>query len=85
VAQVAANPAPESGGGNIDASKVNAQDCTAQTAGMPSAGGGWWADQQGLISPTLLVLVMLALGTGALWNWGSRRTPGVSDDQSPDA
>jgi hypothetical protein len=52
------------------------QDCPPRSANMPSTGGGWWADQRGLSSPTLLVLAMLALGTGALFAWGWRRRAG---------
>jgi hypothetical protein len=64
---------------------VSAADCPAQTAGMPSAGGGWWANQRGLLPPTLLVLAMLALGTGALLQWGWRRQFAAGDEGTPDA
>lgn len=76
VAHVAANPLPASDDGGADVSKVvaaNALDCPAQTAGLPTAGGGWWANQRAPVSPTLLVLALLALGTGALAAWGWRR------------
>ena len=76
VAHVAANPLPASDDGGADVSKVvaaNALDCPAQTASLPTAGGGWWANQRDPVSPTLLVLALLALGTGALAAWGWRR------------
>jgi hypothetical protein len=75
-AQVAAKPLPEGSDGTFDVNKAlaaSAYDCPAQNASMPSAGGGWWANQRGWVSPTLLVLALLALGTGALLTWGWRR------------